>query len=282
MKSASTEMIQLLAMRQFIMADLFTFTTTTETLRYTSADRDLTNDDGTFLAGKSLIKRNQIRSVVGVEVDSLNVTMYISKDTLIGDLPVSQFVQNGGLDGAIVKLERAIMPSWGNMSAGTLTMFTGRVADISVSASQLDLIVNSDLELLNINLPRNVYQAGCLHSLYDSGCGLNRNLFDVIGEITGASTRFNLVTDLSEADDYFTLGTLEFLDGPNDGVRRTIKSYTSGEIVPSFPLPYVPEVGNQIRVLPGCDKLKATCFTKFNNLASFRGFPFIPVPEASY
>jgi hypothetical protein len=32
-------------------------------------------------------------------------------------------------------------------------------------------------------------------------------------------------------------------------------------------------------VYKGCDKTTATCAGRFNNLANFRGYPFVPPPE---
>ena len=46
-----------------------------------------------------------------------------------------------------------------------------------------------------------------------------------------------------------------------------------------MPLPNVPAVGDTFSVFPGCDKTKTTCAGKFSNIARFRGFPFVPVPE---
>ena len=42
------------------------------------------------------------------------------------------------------------------------------------------------------------------------------------------------------------------------------------------PPPFVPAVGDVLRIQPGCDKRKATCQTVFGNYLNFRGEPFIP------
>ena len=38
----------------------------------------------------------------------------------------------------------------------------------------------------------------------------------------------------------------------------------------------MPSVGDMILLQAGCDKLSATCQTKFGNFLNFRGFPHIP------
>ena len=65
------------------------------------------------------------------------------------------------------------------------------------------------------------------------------------------------------------------------GISRTVKSYAGGQFVFILPLPYDPTVGDTFSVYPGCDKTQAVCQSKFNNVARFRGFPFIPVPETT-
>ena len=41
-----------------------------------------------------------------------------------------------------------------------------------VTGTEVQLTINSDLELLNVQMPRNIYQDQCLHTVYDAGCGL--------------------------------------------------------------------------------------------------------------
>ena len=41
--------------------------------------------------------------------------------------------------------------------------------------------INSHLELLNQKMPRNLYQASCINSLYDASCTLNRESFAANG-----------------------------------------------------------------------------------------------------
>jgi hypothetical protein len=48
-----------------------------------------------------------------------------------------------------------------------------------------------------------------------------------------------------------------------------------------FPFPYTPEVGDTYSVYAGCNKTKATCRDKFDNVVNptsggFGGFDFIP------
>lgn len=232
---------------------------------------------------KPLIKRGPIRSMIGVQVDTLDMTLLTNADVIVQNQPLSQFARNGGFDGARLRFDRYFSASWQAEACGSLNLFTGRVSELTVTGAEVKMSVKSDFELLNIPMPRNVYMAQCAHTLFDSGCTLSAAAFTVTGAVTAGSTTAAINCNLAQAAGYFGLGTVQFTSGLNAGITRTVKLHTTGVLVPSFPLPYVPAIGDAFLAKPGCDKLMATCnSTKFNNVANFRGFPFIPTPEATY
>lgn len=282
MKSATPELLALLnSQTQFSMADLLTITLKSGTvLRYTSADIPLVWGGQTFVPFR--FKRGKTRVVIGVEVDSLDLTLYVGVDDLIGSVPYPRFAQNGGFDGASVKLEKAFLTDWAAPIIGALWMFSGRVSDLTPSRTEIKLGVKSDLELLNIQMPRNLYQPRCGYTLYDTGCGVSKAAFKVTAAVTSQSTRSNILCNVSNPAGWFAGGLLLFTSGPNAGVTRTIKSSAPGVLEVALPLPVAPNPGDGVDVWPGCDKTQATCTAKFNNKARFRGFPFVPVPETAY
>jgi uncharacterized phage protein (TIGR02218 family) len=286
MKTASTGLLALLASRQFFAVDLFQFTLTGgATLNYCSGDQDITwnsivwNAGGT--TGPYLIRegaRAKCHWKTGIEVDTLVFDVLPSSSTIQG-LPFLTAVQQGVFDGAEMTLYRAFMPSYGNTAEGTVLMFAGRVAEIDVGRSLATFTVNSHLELLNQNLPRNLYQAGCLNTLFDAACGLNAESFAIIGVAGATSLAYNIKATLSQESGYFDLGKIVFTSGLNNGLSRTVKTYvkgTPGSVHLIAPFPNAPSVGDSFKLYPGCDKRQNTCSDKFNNLARFRGFPYIP------
>jgi uncharacterized phage protein (TIGR02218 family) len=145
-----------------------------------------------------------------------------------------------------------------------------------------DFTVKSRIEELNKNFPPEQFQPGCRHTVYDqrpARCGLDRENFRADSAVTSGSTRTLIHCGLADAAGWFALGDMTFLTGANAGVTRTIKSYSPGVLELALPLLADPVVGDGFKAYPGCDKLKTTCFSKFNNLANFGGQPFIPVPE---
>ncbi len=274
MKSASAGLIALLnSSEQAYIADLYTFTLNDGTLlKYTDADRDI----GAFLSSDIQLSRDGIRIVKGVEVDTMSVTVYYP--------PTSTFMrslQKGALDGARMTIERAIMATWGDISNGTVIMFSGRVANADFDRTMATITIKSDFELMNIKMPKNLYQPSCSHSLYSAGCGVNKATHTKTYSIISASTSLTFNTNVAEASGVYDQGVILFTSGQNAGVKRTVKAQNAAVIGVSLPLVYPVQVGDTFEISKGCDKTKATCQTKFNNLNNFRGFPFIPRPETA-
>lgn len=291
MKPASTALISLLASRQFFSADLYQFSLSGGgELHYCGGDQDVIWNGITWMAGGTTgpyfdrqDNKAKCHWKVGVEVDTLVFDVLPGSAAVYGDPFLSAIIQ-GVFDGAELTLYRAFMPAYGHVAAGTVIMFAGRVAEIDASGSLATFSVNSHLELLNQNLPRNLYQSGCLNTLYDSACTLNQANFVVNGSAGAGSTANIITTTLTQASGYFDLGILSFISGENNGLSRTIKTYLQGS--PSTvqliaPFPSVPSSGDTFSLVPGCDKQQSTCQNKFANLTNFRGFPYVPENETA-
>lgn len=287
MKSASPTLIALLSSaRSFWMADLYTFTLVDGTvLRYTSADIDITTGGNTFSHNGPIISRSRTRVALGTAVDQLDLSITATAETLLSGLPWLQAITNGALDGAQVKLERAIAASpedaMAGGIAGTVNLFEGRVSDTTTDSLTSKVIVRSWLEILNTPLPHNLYQPPCGNSLYDTGCGVSRAAYAAFGAVVSGSTRQSINCGLGNPAGYFDIGEIVMTSGQNLGVIRTVRTYTPGVVALAYPLPKPVSVGDTFTIYPGCDKRLATCRDKFNNLPRFRGTPFVPVPETA-
>ena len=290
MKSASAPLIALLATRQFAYARLYQFTLIGGgNLYYTSCDTDILWGGNTYIAGgktgllfDTTGNKAQCHWKLGVEVDTLAFTV-IPNGATINSQPFLSAVTQGVFDGAELTVYDAY---WGQQGwqkpiipVGVVNMFVGRVADIAASRSMATFNVNSHLELLNQNLPRTLYQAGCTNTLYDTACTLNQASFATSGTAASGSSTSAINATLGQATGYFDLGKIKFTSGLNNGISRSIKTYTLGS--PSnlsliSPFPSVPAAGDTFIIYAGCDKTQATCVSKFSNVANFRGFPYIP------
>lgn len=321
MRDASPDLIAFLGENTaFQMADLFTLTLNNGTeLRYTSADTPIVAGGRHFALGP-VIQRDKVRLVAGLEVDELSLTIQCDASLAVPGVAggLVAFGARGGLDGAELLLERAFMPSWGNTSLGTLLLFKGRISSVECTRWEIKATVRSALELLNTQIPRMTYQAGCRNTLFDgnlsgftekdipigTGCFVRRDEFEAAGHVTGTLNQW-LFHNLEQPDGYFDLGVITMTSGANEGVARTVKRYTltdpstaSHMIAPMAPFPEKVAAGDTFVIVPGCDKTLATCQTKFNvpirdltvsHLGTdwrkiawqrrFSGEPFIPAPE---
>lgn len=284
MRTASAKLIALLDADQFVMADLYTITTVQgDEFRYTNYDFDLTVAGQTYSSSGPIISREGISLSLGIEVDNLSISIDCIDDNEWNGINVVQAFHNGQLDGARFKLERIFMDM--NMptdtSAGTIKLFEGRIIEPDLDRNSISASVASDLDELNVKMPRNLYQPSCSNTLFDSACGLARSAHVVNATIESGSTTARILCDLNQAQGWFTQGVVEFLDGGNAGLKRTIRLHETDVLLLTLPLLEAPQAGQRIKVYPGCDKRLETCQNRFNNFSRFRGAPFIPVPETA-
>lgn len=285
MKSASTDLKNfLVSARAFWFANLYTLTLPGGTvIRWTSADQPTVANGQTFARGP-LLTDSGVKLKRGLEVSTIEIGVAAKPTDLVGGVPLLEFMKANGFDGATVKVERAFAASWDTAIIGTMIRFSGRYSESrDVGETRGLLIAASWPELLNVDMPADVYQASCLHTVFDSGCGLDRNSFDAAGVVgAAAKTTTTFPSNLATTAGTYNAGTVVFTSGANNGQRRTVRSQdASGNIVLVRALPAAPGTGDTFIAYPGCDLQKATCFGKFNNLAQFNGASFIPEPETA-
>jgi uncharacterized phage protein (TIGR02218 family) len=267
--------------QQYFMADLITITLVdTTVLRYAVYDMDIVYNGHTFNSKASLFERSRVRTVLGVEVDTLDLKVWPKSGDTISGTSWPAAVASGSLDGATVLLERVFMSAPGVVYGGFVN-FSGTVAEIAMTRTEIQVTVKSDLQLLNVQMPRNLYQPGCQHTLYDADCGVSRSSFMASGTVTSGATRTQIPCGLTQTFGWFASGYLVFTGGTFTGTKRTVKAYSPGQVLLLNPLPAAPSAGDTFSIYPGCDKSQQTCTAKFNNVANFRGFPYIPIPETS-
>jgi len=282
MKPASTALISLLnSSEQFIMADLYSFSLVGGSVhRYSAAPTPLTANGLTFALGPKF-ERSKIKVVIGVQVDELEVKVYPESTDLIGDLPFLQAAWQGQLDGALLQLERALMPAYGDTSPGTVVLFSGRISDVDCSRTGIDMKCRSHLELLNIQMPRRLWQSACTHIFGGPMCQFDRTSL-AANFSAGAGSTQTVITNAPNSATPFAQGTITGLTGSNAGLSRAVAGFVNGTTVTvkvAFPFPIT--AGDQFELLPGCDRTITTCTNVFNNAVHFGGFPYIPTPETA-
>jgi uncharacterized phage protein (TIGR02218 family) len=265
-----------------LMADAFIFTLRTGlTLCYTNVDVTFSYNGNTFLANSVLVDGLKYKAAVGLDVDQQQITVAARAiDTVSGGAPFLQALRDGSFDGCEIERDRVFFSDRiGGTAIGAVTLFKGRLGTVDqIGRTSARLTVNSDLVLLDIDMPRNLYQPTCLHTLYDSGCTLVKNAFGTNDTVGAGSTAS--VINWSGAAVAYQQGSITFTSGVNAGVTANVNSVVaSTSLSLGYPPQSPPNAGDAFTVYQGCDHTPGTCQSKFSNLANFRGFPYVPPPQ---
>ena len=261
-------------------ADCFTFTLSTGVvLTYTNTDQPVVYNGFTFAANGPLVQGLKYRCSVGLEVDKQQITIAARPTDLINGSPFLNALRDGAMDGAIVQRDRVFMSALGQPPVGGVTLFHGRVSTVDiVGRTAATLTIASDLVVLDYDMPRNIYSPTCLHTLYDTGCGVIRGTYAANGSV-GSGSSASLILFAGALASH-AQGAIVFASGVNANVRATVKSVVGGaSLTLIYPLPSPPASGDSFTVYAGCDHTRATCNSRFSNLSRFRGFPFVPAPQ---
>lgn len=184
----------------------------------------------------------------------------------------------------------------------TLVLHKGRVTQpkFDESADTMTLVCETGESYLNRNILTRKFQATCPNSIYDRFCGLSFEQwsFDVtVTEISDLNISFTVnptlvidengdpvldvlgvpvVETKTYPDDYLYLGLLV-----KDSVH-TLLITGSGTGAKLYRQHIGLQVGDVVRVAPGCDQSLKMCHEKFANNLRFAGHPFIPNSNPIY
>jgi uncharacterized phage protein (TIGR02218 family) len=285
MKSASSALIDLLGSAQnLLVAEIVTITLADGTiLHYTTGNQDITFASTLYTSKGALLQLGTISWRIGVEVDTLKLQIWSDLSNIVESVAVQHAALEGLLDSAGVLVQRLFTTTWGDWSAGAVTLFKGTVSDTTIDQAHIDMDIKSRKELLAIPFPYHVYGPSCRWPLYGTGCTVNPASFVVAGTVGASPIAMLFNSNLTQADGWFAQGYVIFTSGANTGINRGVRKYlnASGQILLWVPLPFAPAPGDTFNAYPGCDHTSATCSGKFSNLVNFGGFPSIPVPETA-
>lgn len=298
MKPITSSLTTLLATRKYMYASLFQFALVNgNNLYYTDHRNNISWGGNIYSSGGTVgpyfnLEGNKCKmtQVIGTGAQQFQLSCLPAQGTINGQAILSA-IRQGVFDGAELTYSGAYWaqgvtdtPLTPVAPTGVIIKQVGRIANVDIGRTAIIFTANDHLELLNLQMPRNLYQAPCANSLYDAGCTLNQASFAVSGTVISGSTVSVVKAALSQATGYFDLGQITFTSGINNGVTRSIKTYiqgTPGTVSLFTPLPSAPSAGNTFTIYPGCQKDINTCTTKFNNALHFRGEPYIPAPETA-
>jgi uncharacterized phage protein (TIGR02218 family) len=150
-------------------------------------------------------------------------------------------------------------------------LFVGQIGQVEFGEGEAHFVCVPIQQSVQRRVPRMLYQTQCNNMLYDVNCTVNPALFTFAGHISAIN---GLVVTVPEAsgkpDGYYNGGYIK------DGETFVFIQTHVGTLLTVLAITPALLVGDNITTTAGCDRTRATCVAKFNNLDNFLGFPYIP------
>jgi len=238
---------------------------------FTDHDRDLAFGGVTYAAASGLAPSEAERQL-GLAVSSGEISGALTAAAI-----TEADIANGLYDDAEVQ---TWLVNWSDVSQ-RLLLASASIGEIRRSEHGFTAELRGPMH--RYDQPRGrLYQAHCDADLGDGRCRVDLDPMARSGAIATVDGRigFTLPAVGGLTAGWFTGGTASVLTGANAGHRRMIQSHAAGGVISlwqPFLAPLAP--GDQVRLVPGCDKRFATCTSKFDNALNFRGFPHLPSPD---
>jgi hypothetical protein len=297
MRAASDATIAALMSGQACYAEMYDIelANSSNVLHYSGIDSPMTFDGVTYQTG-FVITRGNLTQRLGLDEQPCDLTFAQFADqplpALINGRTLQATADLGLLDQANITIWEAILADYSDTSPGLTHLFKGRVSQIKAGRLKTVITVTSGIALLDIDMPKNIVQPGCVHTLYDTGCGLLRSAFLVSGRVfTGTPGVQSFNTNLTQPDGYFNLGQIDCTEGVNEGLSRFVMSYLNagGNVQLFEPWPSLPAAGDTFNISPGCNKSQLQCGSTnpavgpaFDNIDRFGGDSYVPAVETLY
>lgn len=254
--------------------ELYKFTQDTQIWTYTSGDSETVYNSETYTPVS--MGRNNIESKN--ELSKANLEIKLDQSSALAQYLLTAYLEQ------IVSLTLFTQED-----GSTQVAWKGRLANVKPGTATMTLTFESIFTSLRRPGLRARYQRPCRHVLYGRGCTLDKDNFAIPGSVDSVSGAVVQVPEAAAyADGYFNAGMIQAADG----TYRFILNHSGAALTLVRPFEYLIEArassgwgrnwggqygGTAVTLYPGCDRQKTTCINKFNNLANFGGFPYIPI-----
>jgi len=163
---------------------------------------------------------------------------------------------------------------------GVVNMFKGIFGTITLSDQKMAQIEvqPADSAVSGATIGNEKYSQTCRANLGDARCKIDIDALKIAFTVDSVSGGSLVASELTQAPGHWALGYVKWLTGDNAGKTSQVASNdqpTTSLFLTSPPFHPI-QVGDTGEVFPGCDKLRATCIAKFNNLANMRAEPDVP------
>ncbi len=255
---------------QLQLSELFKITLADGTIKYwTSNHKKITFDGNDYTP----IPIRRTATTKGTDLMTGSMEITISRNDVYVD--TTELLERS-LDNATLLLYQVHRDDLTNYRLN----FKGVSAEIAYDENTIAITFKDELNQFRTRIPKWKYTEQCRHRIYDAFCTLDIDDFKVTGTADAGSDADTMVDAARTEDDkYFDWGYLEMTSGNNDGKKRVVKAYTTGnvELLRSFPNAIA--AGDTYTMYPHCHKVFSRCEDIFSNEENYGGFLTIPKQE---
>ena len=226
---------------------------------FTSADSDDSYDGNTYVA--TCMGRGNIELKREIEKQKIEIEFPIS----------NEFAKNWLIDSNYYFLDVQILEK---ESSTVRQIWEGRLVSVAISGKKFKLEFESIFTALARYGLKRIYQRSCPHTLYNRGCNLNINDFEILAAISDINKLICTIST-SKDDHFYTHGLLKYGD-EFVSIRSQIgNQFELTRLLPGMEAELASLGYVIIHIFPGCNKSKVTCLEKFDNLVNYGGYPYI-------
>lgn len=237
--------------------------------RFTNHDVDITYAGETFTPiGSGQI--TDLKQTNSLGVDNQDIDLIYSTIT---DL----VLRSGLLDDAEIWTFKI---NYNAPADGIIKLVYGKLGELEIKDNQARIEIRGLTQQLATPIGR-ILTPECDADLGDTRCGVTMGPFTKTGSVTSFTSQKVFVSSgLASVgmDNYFKYGKVSFTSGNNNGVQLQVDASldSTGQITLLESLPFALVNGDTLTAYAGCDRRKATCISRFNNVLNFRGFDGLP------
>lgn len=203
----------------------------------------------------------------GLDADTMEASGALHADGI-----TERDLRAGRWDGARVVV---LAVDWSDADAAPVPVGEGRIGDVTLDGERF----TAELRGVQARLEQPVTEAtspACRASLGDRRCRVAMAPRRRFARVVGVSgTRLTL--DRSEpVDNAYAEGLVRWFGGDNAGLESAVAASQGADVLLRVQPPFAVAPGTLVDIAEGCDRRLATCATRFDNVANFRGEPFLP------
>lgn len=171
-----------------------------------------------------------------------------------------------------------------NLALGHAQKVGGLIGEVTIQNGAAQFEYRSWSDVLSQPIGDLASETCRVKLLGDAECAKDLTAFThatTVATVTDART-FTVSLGTAKADGYFNYGKATFTSGSNNGLAVEIRKNVGNTITLALPAFYTISASDGVTLIAGCDRTRATCRDRFNNVINFRGEPDLPGRDKTF